>query len=94
MFYVYIIKSLNHTTYYKGFTEDPLLRLHFHNQGKSTYTSKKMPWELVALFRFDTKAEALAKEKKLKKYPTKSLVALIESDKNILHQFLGSLEDC
>jgi putative endonuclease len=76
MYYVYIIKSTNDNTYYKGFTENPILRLHFHNEGKSTYTSKNTPWEIVALFEFEIKSEALAKEKKLKKYPTKSLISI------------------
>ncbi len=91
MFYVYILKSIKDGTFYKGFTENPLLRLHFHNQGKSTYTSNKTPWEFVALFEFITKTEALIKEKKIKKYPTKSLEALIISNKNILKQYLISL---
>jgi putative endonuclease len=94
MYYVYIIKSINRNCYYKGFTENPILRLHFHNEGKSTYTSKSIPWKLVALFGFETKSEALTKEKRLKKYPTKSLEALINSNRNSLTLFLDSLEKC
>ena len=93
MFYVYIIKS-GCNKYYKGFSENPLLRLQFHNEGKSNYTSKYKDWELVALFKFDSKKDALEKEKKLKKYPTKSLIALINSDRNILQNYLGGLENC
>jgi putative endonuclease len=94
MFYVYILRSEKDAVYYKGVSENPLLRLYFHNEGKSTFTSKKIPWELIALFQFETKADALTKEKKLKKYPTKSLIALIESEKNILIQYLSSRENC
>ncbi len=94
MFYVYIIKSISGNSYYKGFTEDPILRLHFHNEGESNYTSKNTPWEFVALFEFQTKSEALSKERKLKKYPAKSLEALIKSDKNTLRYFLDSLKNC
>ncbi len=94
MFYIYILRSDKDDSYYKGFTENPLLRLYFHNEGKSKYTSKKIPWKLVGLFIFETKTEALYKEKKLKKYPIKSVEALISSNKNILNEYLGSIENC
>jgi putative endonuclease len=94
MFYVYIIQSQKDNTFYKGFSEHPLVRFIFHNEGKSKYTSKKIPWKLVALFEFNSKNEALIKEKKIKKYPNKSLIALIKSEKNILDQFLVSHEKC
>jgi putative endonuclease len=94
MYYVYILKSEKDASYYKGVSENPLLRLYFHNEGKSTYTSKKTPWVLVAIFEFELKTDALAREKKIKKYPTKSLIALIESKKNILVQYLSSPENC
>ena len=93
MFYVYIIKS-DCNKYYKGFTENPLLRLQFHKEGRSPYTSKFKSWEFVALFEFENKKEALEKEKKIKKYPTKSLLALINSEKNILKKYLISLDNC
>jgi putative endonuclease len=94
MHYVYIIQSDLDSSFYKGSSEDPFARLKFHNLGLSTYTSKKLPWHLVAIFKFDSKSEALIKEKKLKKYPTLSLVALINSERNILDSFQGSLEKC
>jgi putative endonuclease len=94
MFYVYILISEKDSSYYKGVSENPLSRLYFHNEGKSTYTSKKLPWKLVGLFEFETKSEALVKEQKLKKYPTKSLEALIISNKNILQQYLSREENC
>jgi putative endonuclease len=94
MYYVYILKSEKDASYYKGVSENPLLRLYFHNEGKSIYTSKKIPWVLVALFEFEGKTDALTKEKKIKKYPTKSLIALIESEKNILVQYLSRPKNC
>ena len=85
-FYVYIIQSEKDNSFYKGFTENPANRLLQHNNGESLYTSKKIPWKLVCLLLFETKHEALIKEKKLKKYSTVSLVALINSTQNILHK--------
>ncbi len=72
----------------KGFSENPLKRLLQHNEGFSQYTSQKTPWKIVCLLQFNNKKEALINEKKLKKYPTKSLIALINSNQNILKKFL------
>lgn len=65
-FYVYIIQSSLDNSYYKGFSLDPYSRLEQHNLGESSYTSNKIPWKLVCILSFDTKKEALVKEKKLK----------------------------
>ena len=86
MYFVYIIKSTLDGTYYKGFSEDPCKRLTQHNAGESHYTSSKAPWELICLLGFDSKTEALIKERKLKKYSTASLEALIKSGQNLLNQ--------
>jgi len=83
-FYVYIIQSLKDNSFYKGFSTNPFERLQQHNNGKSIYTSKKTPWKLVCLLAFNSKKEALIKEKKLKKYSKESLMALINSDQNVL----------
>jgi putative endonuclease len=89
MFYVYIIQSQKDGTYYKGFSENPKLRLEFHNQGQSSYTSKKTPWNLVGILPFAEKRQALEKEKKLKKYGHTSLIALLNSDQNKLLDYLN-----
>jgi putative endonuclease len=93
MHYVYIIQSEKDGSFYKGYSENPLLRLQNHNEGKSTYTAKKCTWNLVALFAFETKTEALQKEKKLKKYNSNSLNALIISNRNILKEYLNNIEN-
>ncbi len=92
-YYVYIIQSLADNSYYKGYSLDPYTRLEHHNLGESTFTSQKIPWKLVCILAFDTKKEALMhvptkcrKREKLKKYSTISLVALINSNQNILNQ--------
>ena len=67
MYFVYIIQSELDQSYYKGFTEDLLLRLQRHNNGESTYTRNKMPWHFVHIELFLSKTEALKREKALKK---------------------------
>jgi len=93
VFYVYILQSDVDSSYYKGYSENPSLRLIFHNNGLSKYTSKKMPWKLVCIISFTTKKEALSAEKRYKKYPLKSLVAVINSEKNIVLHYLKGIEN-
>jgi putative endonuclease len=62
-FFVYIIKSLADQSYYKGFTETPIIRLERHNNGESRYTKNKLPWDLVYLECFEQKKDALIREK-------------------------------
>jgi len=87
-YYVYIIESIVDGTYYKGSTQNPLLRLERHNNGESKYTSKKMPWKLVYLRMFATKTEALKEELRLKKTNRKYLSWLISTDSNEVSQFM------
>ena len=66
MYYVYILKSLRDNTLYKGQTENLEVRLKQHNSGKSDYTSRKAPWKLVYFEEYNTREEALMREKFLK----------------------------
>jgi putative endonuclease len=86
-FYVYIIQSEKDSSYYKGFTEDPILRLKQHNNGESKYTESKMPWQLIYLELMTTKKEALIREKALKKHSHDQIQRLIISPKNYLNAF-------
>jgi putative endonuclease len=76
-FYVYIIYSEKFDVYYKGFSEDLDKRLEFHNTDKSKYTSGKGPWKLVYHESFDTRTEAMRREKQLKKQNRNYLLWLI-----------------
>ena len=78
MFFVYIIRSLNSGILYKGYSTQPEKRLEEHNSGRSRYTSDKGPWELVYLERFETKRDALIREKQIKRYNPVYLNKLIE----------------
>ncbi|HRH57439.1 MAG TPA: GIY-YIG nuclease family protein [Chitinophagales bacterium] len=66
MYYVYILKSKKDNSLYKGYTSLLIKRLEEHNNGKSIYTSTKMPWILVYFEKFDTQKDAIAREKYLK----------------------------
>ncbi|NOY94853.1 MAG: GIY-YIG nuclease family protein, partial [Chlorobi bacterium] len=57
-------------------------RLEYHNSGKSRYTSRKMPWELVYFERFESKTGAIKRERFLKKQKnTRFYLKLINGQK-------------
>ena len=62
-FYSYVLRSQKDAILYKGSTENLDNRINYHNQGKVTFTSKYLPWKLVLSEGFDTRSEALNREK-------------------------------
>jgi len=92
MFYVYIIQSTIDNSFYKGFSLNPLQRLEQHNNKESHYTSNKTPSVLVHVEMFDNKTDALKREKVLKKYSNSQIQNLINSYKNQLNQYIGSVD--
>jgi len=57
-YYVYILQSQKDLRFYKGQTNNLQKRFHEHNQGKSNYTRKYVPWELFAHKVCDTLTDA------------------------------------
>jgi len=66
MFYVYIIKSEKTRKYYVGSTNNLNKRIEEHNTGKSKYTSKGIPWDLIYYEIYLTRTLAMKKEKEIK----------------------------
>ncbi len=62
-YYVYDLKSANFDRHYVGFTRNVVRRLRQHNSGKTMSTKPYLPWELIFLEEFDSKEEALKREK-------------------------------
>ena len=94
-FYIYIIQSQIDKSYYKGFSENYAERLKQYNLGLSKYTSTKIPWNLVYIESYDSKREALIRERKIKKYSHEQIRKLIESPGNkhkiLVEEWLKSL---
>jgi putative endonuclease len=65
----------------------PAIRLQRHNNKESTYTAAKVPWVFVFLQSFQTKREALIREKSLKKYSHQQIQLLIKSKLNEIDNF-------
>ncbi len=65
--HVYILFSNSTQKYYAGIADNVPKRLDEHNRGKGKYTSKGAPWQLVTTIECESRSEAMALEKKIKK---------------------------
>ena len=63
MFIVYILKSESSGKLYTGHTHDLKSRLATHNMGFSQYTKGRGPWKLIYSEEFNTRGEAMKREK-------------------------------
>ena len=63
MFHVYVLISEKNDRMYVGSTEDVNRRLVRHNAGHSKSTRHGVPWKLVHFESFETRSEAIWKEK-------------------------------
>ena len=86
-FYVYIIQSEKDGRFYKGFSENPVIRLCQHNAGETASTMHLCPWKLVYVEEFHSKSEALIREKNLKKATRERIIALLTHEKNMVNLF-------
>lgn len=66
-YYIYILQSEKDKSFYIGYSHNPEERLVKHNNSSRGYTSSKRPWEIVYTEAFDTKREAIQREKFLKR---------------------------
>ncbi len=62
-YYSYVLRSIEKGILYKGSTQDIEKRLMTHNQGLVQFTSKHLPWEMVLYEQFETRSEAVKREK-------------------------------
>jgi len=66
MFYTYLLKSNKNGKLYTGSTSDLRKRLKEHNSGKSNYTKKNIPYELIYYEACLSEQDARARERYLK----------------------------
>ena len=66
-FFVYILFSSSLQKFYVGSTESVEKRIKEHNRGKSNFTSKGIPWEVIKIFELESRAESVQLERKIKK---------------------------
>ena len=83
---VYILQSRKNGSLYVGSSDDPTKRLAHHNAGKSTHTSRNVPYELVFSQEFENIAKARTMEMKLKSWKRKDFLERIIKDGSIRYQ--------
>ncbi|MBK8882532.1 MAG: GIY-YIG nuclease family protein [Bacteroidales bacterium] len=66
MYYVYVLRSIPFGNLYKGFCTNLESRLAEHNAGKTKSTKHYVPWEIVYYESFDSKDEAISRERYFK----------------------------
>ncbi len=66
MYYTYVLRSLRDGTFYFGSTQDLVKRLDEHNEGRVRYTKGHCPYELFYTEEFQSRSEALKREKYFK----------------------------
>ena len=64
--YVYALYSESCKKIYVGFSLDPDKRLEAHNAGKAVWSRRCRPWKRFHLEEFNSKQQALSREKCLK----------------------------
>ena len=74
MWYTYIIYSEKLDRYYVGHTDNLSWRLERHNQGWGRFTKGGIPWELVYFEKYQTKKEALKRERDTKSQKSRKYI--------------------
>ena len=77
---VYILYSYILDKFYIGYTNDLERRLSEHNRKKGKFTDAGIPWKLVYKEQFNSKQEAMSREKYIKSRKSKQYIqSLIQS---------------
>jgi putative endonuclease len=74
LFIVYIIYSHIKDKYYIGFSSNLAERIIIHNQKSKGFTGNVNDWKIVFTQEFETKTEALAREKQIKSWKSKEKI--------------------
>ena len=77
---VYILFSVTKNKYYIGYTSNIEERIDRHNQKSKGFTGSTNDWQLIYSEKYETKAQALAREKQIKNW--KSRIKIEELVKN------------
>lgn len=89
-FYLYILKCYD-GSYYVGHTDNLELRVGKHQAGEiEGYTFSRRPVELVFAETFDSRIDALERERQVKGWTRQKKEALIAGDWNKIHELSKS----
>jgi putative endonuclease len=79
MYFLYILKSEKLEKYYVGISQNPELRLQYHNTIEKGFTSRYRPWKLVFKQEFESRNVAQQKENMIKKWKSKEIIRKVIS---------------
>jgi len=74
MFTLYVLYSESFDRFYVGYTNDLGRRLSEHNRKKGKFTDAGIPWKLVYSETFNTKKQALDRERFIKVQKSKQFI--------------------
>lgn len=83
IFTTYILRCSDHS-YYTGHTDNFDVRMNQHHVASDGYVAERRPFNVVWIGEFETRAEALAFELKLKGWSRAKKTALIADDWNLV----------
>ena len=78
-FHVYILQSETTGRYYVGQTKDVDERVAYHNANYSRALKNRGPWKLVFAESFATRSEALRRERQIKSWKDRRMIAQLVS---------------
>jgi len=84
MYYVYILQSKLNNSFYIGFTSNLKKRFKDHNSGKSQYTAKVKPFDLIFYEAYISEQDAKRREIYLKSTKGRNTI------KTMLKEYLSS----
>jgi len=79
-YFVYILFSDSLNRYYIGSTKDIVRRIEAHLWNHKGFTSKAKDWQLRYQEVFETKIEALTREKHIKRWKSRKMIEKLISD--------------
>ena len=81
MWYVYIIYSEKIDRFYVGYTDNLEWRLQRHNEGWGKFTKRGVPWLIVYSEVFQSKPEAIRREREIKAKKSRKYIEFIIQNK-------------
>ena len=82
MYCAYILRSVNTGRYYTGSTDNIENRVTEHNNGEAPSTRSGIPWKVVYVEYFSTRAQAMRRERQIKSRGAKRYLEDLESKKD------------
>jgi putative endonuclease len=84
MFYVYVLKSSVDGNLYIGQTSNFEKRVALHNEGRIRSTRRRCPLKLVHVEEYETRGEAIKRERFLKSMKSRDFKRALRENKSVL----------